>query len=158
MAILREMWRVADANGKYPLRKNSQLKRTAKVEVKQARGSSGRFEGYTASSSLILYAEEYAVYLDRGRPARFGKKVPHDALLDFIKNRNLRGRDKKTGKFMEANRFAWILQNAIYKNGIRGRHFIQPAFDLGAELVDIYLNNQLLDAMCFELDRTLTAL
>jgi len=170
-AILAEMFRLVDANGKYPLRSNSKLKRTARVDVKQGRGAGGQFEGYTANSALQLYAEEYAVYLDSGRK-RFAKKVPITAILEFIKNRNLRLRDRKTGRYarktvtlkgrdgaepMTVNQLAFIIQNAIYKNGIRGRHFIQPAFDLGQNLVEIYLDNQLLDGLCYELERRLFA-
>ncbi|MDF7810761.1 hypothetical protein [Hymenobacter sp. YC55] len=168
-AIRAELLRLADANGKYPLRSNSKLKQTARVEVTQGRGTSGRFEGYTANSALQLYAEEYAVYLDAGRKP-FTKKVPIAALVQFIKNRNLRLRDRQTGRFsrkrvtlkgkdgapnVSVNQLAFMIQNAIYKNGIRGRHFIQPAFDLGQNLVEIYLDNQLLDSISYQLDRQL---
>lgn len=170
-AIRAEMFRLADANGKYPLRSNSKLKKTARVEVTQGRGSSGRFEGYTANSALQLYAEEYAVYLDSGRK-KFAKKVPISALVEFIKNRNLRLRDRTTGRYSRkrvtlkgrngapntsVNQLAFMIQNAIFKNGLRGRHFIQPAFDLGQNLVDIYLDNQLLDSLTYQLDRQLLA-
>jgi hypothetical protein len=152
--MLAEAWRLLDANARFPQRKNSKLKRTAKAVVQQGRGASGRFEGYTASSSLQVYMEEYAQKLDAGR-APGGKKVPLSALLDFIKNRNLRGRDKKTGKYTDANRLAWIIQNAIYRNGIRGRHFLAGAWDLAQQLTDIYINNQLLDGLTLELEQTL---
>ncbi|MDF7810657.1 hypothetical protein [Hymenobacter sp. YC55] len=82
--------------------------------------------------------------MDLGRKL-LAKKVPLSALLTFIKQRNLQGRNKKSGKFIERNRLAFMIQNAIYRNDIRGRHFIEPAFAIGQELTDIYLNNQLLD-------------
>ncbi|TGE08261.1 hypothetical protein [Hymenobacter fodinae] len=153
-AIRAEMIRLADSNGKYPLRDNSKLKRTLRVEVTQGRAASGRFEGYTANAQLQLYAQDYAQWLDRGRKPHT-KKVPIAALLQFIKDRRLRWKHKKTGRFLTANTMAFLIQSAIYKRGIRGRNFIQPAYDVGENLVDIYLNNQLLDGLTYELDRQL---
>lgn len=157
-AVRKELLRGANENGRYTLRTNSALAKSLRVEVTQGRGASGRFEGYTANSALQLYAKDYAVYLDAGRK-KFAKKVPISALLLFIKQRGIgqaRGKGGRYGKrSISANQLAFMIQNAIYKNGIRGRHFIQPAFDVGQNLVDIYLNNQLLDSMSYELDRTL---
>ena len=156
-AIRTEMLRLANENGKYPLRADSKLAKTMRVEVKQGRASSGRFEGYTANSALRLYAQEYAVYLDHGRKP-FTKRVPREAIIEFIKNRRLKWKDKKSGRFLSNNTMAFLIQNAIYKRGIRGRHFIQPGFDLGQHLIDLYLDNQLLDSLTYELERTLFSL
>lgn len=170
-AIRVELLRGANENGKYPLRAGSPLAASLRVEVAQARGAGGRFAGYTADSSLTLYAKDYAVWLDSGRKA-FAKKVPIQAIIKFIKDRGLKLRDKKSGRFagkritlkgrngapdVSTNQLAFMIQNAIYKRGISGRHFIQPAFDVGQNLVDIYLDNQLLDGMTYELDRQLQA-
>lgn len=170
-AIRAELLRGANENGKYPLRLGSPLAASLRVEVAQARSASGQFAGYTASSALTLYAKEYAVWLDSGRKP-FTKKVPITAIIKFIKDRGLRLRDRTTGRFagkritlksrnggadIQTNQLAFMIQNAIYKNGIRGRHFIQPAFDVGQNLVDIYLDNQLLDGLTYELDRQLQA-
>jgi hypothetical protein len=159
-AVMREMKRGLNENGKYPLRRNSELAKSLRVEVAQGRGSGGRFEGYTANSALTLYAKDYAVWLDSGRRPGV-KKVPISALLLFIKQRGLGQARAARGRFgkrtVSANQLAFMIQNAIYKNGIRGRHFIQPAFDLGQNLVDIYLDNQLLDGLTYELDRQLQA-
>lgn len=157
-AIAREMVRLLNTNGRYPLRANSALAKQLlsgdAVRVRQARSSGGQFAGYTADSALDLFALDYAQWLNTGRKP-LARKVPISALLTFIKQRNLRGRDKKSGRFLESNRLAFMIQNAIYKNGIRGRHFIEPAFALGQELVDVYLNNQLLDGLTYELEQTL---
>jgi hypothetical protein len=170
-AIRRELLRGANENGKYPLRANSPLAASLRVDVSQARGAGGRFAGYTADSALTLYAKDYAQWLDSGRKP-FTKKVPIRAIIQFIKNRGLKLRDRQTGRFagkritlkgrnggadIQTNQLAFMIQNAIYKNGIRGRHFIQPAFDLGQNLVEIYLDNQLLDGLTYELDRQLQA-
>ncbi len=159
-AVLREMLRLANENGRAPLRTNSKLAKSLRVEVRQGRASSGRFEGFTANASLQLYAAEYAEYLDRGRKP-FTKKVPISALLLFIKQRGIGqqrgGRGRFAQRTISALGLAFAIQNAIYRNGIRGRHFIQPAFDLGQNLVEIYLDNQLLDGLTYELDRQLLA-
>ena len=156
-AIRVEMLRLANENGKYPLRSDSKLARTLRAEVVQGRAASGRFEGYTANTELRVYAESYAVYLDSGRKA-FAKKVPLAALLQFIKNRRLRWKDKQSGRFLSANTMAFLIQSAIYRRGIAGRNFLQPAWEMGQQLVDIYLDTELLDGLAYELDRTILSL
>ena len=170
MAVAREIVRLLDQNGRQPLRANSTLKRQLlsgeAIKVKQGRGTSGRYEGYTASSSLELYALDYLQYLESGRK-KFAKRVPLSAILKFIKDRNLVLRDKTTGRFtrsrvklkgrngapgMSVNRLAFMIQNAIYKNGIKARPVLAAAFALGQDLTDLYLNNGLLDAMTLEIE------
>jgi hypothetical protein len=149
-AVAREIVRLLSANSRYPLRKNSalaqQLLSGQAVQVVQGRGAGGRFEGYTANASISLMALDYLQWVDTGR-APGGKKVPLAALLQFIKNRGLGQARGKGGKFG-----AFAIQNAIYKNGIRGRHVLVPAFVLGQDLTDVYLNNGLLDAMTLEIE------
>lgn len=162
LAIAREMVRLLNENGRYPLRKNSalaaQLLSGDAVKVTQGRGNAGRFEGYTANSQLELFALDYAEWVDSGRKPG-GKKVPLSAIILFIKQRGIGQARAKNGRYGERsiglNRLAWMIQTAIYKNGIRGRHFIEPAFALGQELIDIYLNNQLLDGLTYELEQQL---
>lgn len=173
LAIAREMVRLLDASGRQPLRANSTLKKQLlsgeAVKVKQGRKRTGRFEGYTASSSLTLYALDYLQWVDSGRK-KFAKRVPLSAILKFIKDRNLILRDKQTGRFsrsrvklkgrdgapgVSVNRLAFMIQNAIYRHGIKARPVILPAFALGQELTDIYLNEQLLDGIAYELEHQL---
>lgn len=155
-AMRVEMLRAANENGKHPLRTNSALAKSLKVEVRQGRNASGQFSGYTASSELRLYALDYAEYLDRGRKP-FTKKVPISALLLFIKQRGIGQQRKKSGRFgtrtISANSLAFAIQNAIFKNGIRGRHFLKAGLDLGQHLVDIYLDEKMLDGICYDLDK-----
>ncbi len=173
LAVAREIVRLLDESGRQPLRNGSALKRQLlsgeAVKVTQGRGASGRFEGYTANASLTLFALDYLQWVDSGRKP-FAKKVPLSAIIQFIKNRGLKYRDKQSGRFTRSrvrlkakegreaqsvNKLAFLIQNAIYRNGIRARPVILPAFALGQELVDIYLNNQLLDAITYELDQRL---
>jgi len=163
-AIIQHIYFVLES-GRYPLdRRNSALLKSLKAKVAQGRGAGGRFEGFTVNSSLELYALDYLEYLDRGRP-RFTKRVPIDALLVWIRKKRIGQpgrsasgrfqprRSQSTGRRISANQLAYAIQTSIYRNGIRGRHFLTPAFDHGQELLDIYLNNQLLDDATVELDR-----
>jgi len=169
-AIIQHMLFTLENKGRYPLDRNkSKLLKSFKAEVQQGRNSKGRFEGFTPNAQLTIYAEKYAEWLDRGRKP-FTKRVPISAILEFIKKRNLRLRDRKTGRFQrkrwrgrnrDTGRFesinvlAFMIQNSIYKKGIQGRNFIQPGFDEGQRLVELYLDTELLDDITYELDRTL---
>lgn len=159
-AICRELVRLLNESGRYPLRTNSalakQLLSSEAVRVNQARSASGRFAGYTADSSVTIVAQDYLQWVDTGRRPG-AKKIPIEALLLFIKQRGIgqmRGTGGKFGKrTISANSLAFAIQTAIFKNGIKGRHVLEPAFTLGQELTDIYLNNGLLDSMTLEIDQ-----
>jgi len=151
-AILGEMVRILDNGPHGGLRKNSALRKqllsAAAAQVTQQRGAGGRFGTY----GLTLIAQDYLQWLDTGRKPG-GKKVPIAALIQFVKNRQLnRG---KNGRFTGAasiNAIAYAIQNSIYKFGIQGRHFINPAYALGAEVLDKLLDENALDNMCRTLD------
>jgi hypothetical protein len=157
-AIVREMLRGLNENGKYPLRRNSALVKSLRVEVTQGRGAGGRFEGYTANSALALYAKDYAVYLDAGRRPG-GKKVPISALLQFIKNRGIGQARGKNGRFgarsISANQLAWMIQNSIYVNGLKGRSFIAPALKLGSTMLELHLDTEMINSLTMELEKSL---
>ena len=147
-AIIQHIYFVLES-GRYPLnRRTSPLLKSLQAKVGQQRDAGGRF---TAQASLELYALDYLEYLDRGRP-KFTKKVPLDAILKWMRKRKIFNRNSG-GQFKSANQLAFIIQNSIYRNGIRGRNFLQPAFDEGQRLMDIYLNNDLLSDLTYELDQ-----
>jgi hypothetical protein len=156
-ALIQHIYFVLES-GKYPLnRRSSALLKSLRVEVRQGRDAGGRFEGFTANSSLELYALDYLEYLDRGRP-RFVKKVPLDALIAWLRKRTIGQNRQRNGRYgkrtVKLNQLAFIIQNSIYRNGIRGRNFLAPAFDEAQNLLDIYVNSQLLDDVTMELTRT----
>ena len=71
---------------------------------------------------LQVLMEDYAKYVQAGRLS--GKKeVPIKSLLEWIKYRNLRGRNKK-GRFISNLSFAFAIQANIKKYGIRPANFI----------------------------------
>ena len=90
--------------------------------------------------SMIRYAE----YVNSGRAS--GKKlVPINALIDWIKARHLKGRDKKTGRFISNESFAWGIRKNIEKFGIR------PNGQQGRGFIDIAVNKFLTDKHLDEL-------
>lgn len=147
-AIIEHIYTVLES-GRYPLnRRSSALLQSLQARVGQQRDAGGRF---TAQASLELYALDYLEFLDRGR-AKFTKKVPLDAILKWMRKRKIFNRGQG-GRFKSANQLAFIIQNSIYRNGIRGRNFLAAAFDEGQRLMDIYLNNDLLSDLTYELDQ-----
>lgn len=152
-AVCLEMVRQLD-NGPYGgLRKNSALRKqllsAAAVQVSQQRGAGGQF----GNLGLQIIAQDYLQWLDTGRKPG-GKKVPISALIKFVRQRGLnRG---KNGRFTGAasiNSIAWAIQRSIWLHGIKGRHFIDPAWALGAEVLDRLLDESALDIMSRELDQ-----
>lgn len=150
-AIVLEMLRILE-NGPYGgLRKNSALRKqllsAGATQVAQQRSSGGKFGTY----GLTIVAQDYLQWLDTGRKPG-GKKVPIEALIKFVKQRGLnRG---KNGRFTGAasiNSIAWAIQRSIWLHGIKGRHFIDPAYALGAEVLDRLLDENALDIMSREL-------
>lgn len=76
-------------------------------------------ENQTVLQVIML---EYAQFVQSGRTP--GKKfVPIKPLLEWIKERNLKGRDKK-GRFIKNLSFAFAIQKNINKYGIRPSNFI----------------------------------
>jgi hypothetical protein len=159
-AIIHHIYFVLES-GKYPLDRNSSaLLKSLQARVSQVRDARGRF---TSTPSLELYALEYLAYLDRGRP-KFTKRVPLDALLIWIRKkrlglpgRNAQGRyqarrSRSTGRRISANQLAFAIQTSIYKRGIRGRNFLKPAFAIGENLMEIYLDRDALDDVTRDLD------
>jgi hypothetical protein len=78
-------------------------------------------------SILQVIMIEYAEYVQQGR--KKGKKgVPIQPLLLWIKERNLKGRDKK-GRFITNLSLAYAIQSGIKKHGIRPANFIDVSIE-----------------------------
>lgn len=91
---------------------------------------------------------QYGQYVESGRAA--GKRMPPvNAIIKWIKSRHLQGRDKKTGKFITHESFAWGIRKNIQKFGIRPNGnpgdtgFIDYAFNqfINDPKLDELLNN-----------------
>jgi hypothetical protein len=77
---------------------------------------------------IQVLAEQYSQWVQSGRlPGKKG--VPISAIENWIKSRNLQGRDKK-GKFIKRRSFAFAIQNNIKKFGIRPSNFLDVALEM----------------------------
>ena len=90
------------------------------VEVKQTTNSRDL-------QVLQVLMIDYAQYVQAGR-RRDKKGVPISSLLQWIKERGLKGRDKK-GRYMTNKSFAFAIQKNITKYGIRPANFIDISIE-----------------------------
>ena len=94
------------------------------------------------NNALQIMMADYAEYVQQGR--RPGKgNVPIKSLLDWIKERKLKGRDKK-GKFISNLSFAFAIQKNIKRYGIRASNFID--FSIEKLLKDTRIEQIILEA------------
>lgn len=84
--------------------------------------------------ALIQY-QDYFNNVNRGRKAGV-KRVPLNALMEWIKVRGLKGRDKK-GRFMSTTNLAWAIQTNIFKYGVRPANI----YDAGITDLEAYFDN-----------------
>ena len=83
--------------------------------------------GNNSKQSLQVIMVDYAQYVQAGRrPGKAG--VPIKSLLEWIKDRKLKGRNKK-GQFISNESFAFAIQTNIKKFGIRPAPFLDVALD-----------------------------
>ena len=64
----------------------------------------------------------------QGSPFKFGSKMPpRQPLIQWIKNKPLKGRNKK-GRFITNESFGFLLQRAIYQRGLERTQFFTRPF------------------------------
>jgi hypothetical protein len=93
------------------------LARSVEVQVQQK-------NDYTLIQVLM---EEYGQWVQSGRMAGKGF-VPVGSLMRWIKQRGLKGRDKK-GRYMTDKSFAYAIQKNINKFGIRPANFLDISIE-----------------------------
>jgi hypothetical protein len=71
--------------------------------------------------------EDYGKYVDQGRKA--GKYVPIEPLMKWIKDKGIKGRDKK-GKFISTESLAFAISASKKKFNIRPTNFIKTSDEL----------------------------
>ena len=76
---------------------------------------------------LQVLMEEYGQWVQSGRMAGKGF-VPVGSLMKWIKQRGLKGRDKK-GRYMTDKSFAYAIQKNINKFGIRPANFLDVSIE-----------------------------
>lgn len=83
----------------------------------------------TQKDMYEIIANNYMGYVSEGRK-RNVKKVPITDLIKWIKKYNINTRGRS------ANSTAFAIQNAIYKNGIKGKKFIDPIIDVTTDMIN----------------------
>ena len=88
-------------------------------------------------NAWILVANNYFKWVDSGRRPRV-KKVPVEALIKWIKKKNIRPRPGQT-----INSLAFAIQNSIYKIGIKAKKFIDPMIGASLDIISEYISEDL---------------
>ena len=136
---------VQQARSKLSKGKNNaskQLYNSLNYDIKQNRSSGGQFAtGYNAE----FYMEEYGAYQDLGvhgakssyienrkSPFRYTAKQPPTKAFDkWIKTKGIKGRDKKTGRFITDQSLKFLIARSIKNKGIRATLFFTKPFEAG---------------------------
>lgn len=91
--------------------------------------------------TITFFMEEYGKFVDKGvngidenngAPFSYkksGKKPPANVFEKWSRTRGIRGRDKKTGKFITRKSLAFAIREHVYKNGIKPTLFFTKSFE-----------------------------
>lgn len=85
------------------------------------------FEVKTNYTAITFLANDYFENVVRGRRP-FGRKIPIERLLDWIRRYNI------SAKGMTTNQLAFAIQTNVYKYGIDGKHFDET---IASNMLDI---------------------
>jgi hypothetical protein len=136
-----------------------QVVNRAKANLGKAKGGSTklaqtiRFEVKPDSDGFVVkfYMADYGTFLDKGvsgnkkkqsyknyenqtesSPYSYTtKQPPPDILAKWISKKGLKGRDKKTGRFISHKSLAFIIGRKIKRDGIKSLSFFQKPLGLG---------------------------
>jgi hypothetical protein len=78
------------------------------------------------SISIGITAEKYLAVVDGGR-RKGAKPPPSGAILSWMKVKSIKGRDKKTGKFISQKSAAFLIARSIGRNGIKPTFVIKKS-------------------------------
>ena len=135
------------------------IEKYAKYVIQQSRSnlSKGRTNasrqlynslGYKIKGDIINFtSEDYGPFIDQGvrgknhdysqsknSPFKFKSKQPPSRVFDkWIKTKGIKGRDKKTGRFITNKSLSFLIARSIYKKGIRATMFFTKPFEAGFE-------------------------
>jgi hypothetical protein len=88
--------------------------------------------GFGLSKGLSIDLPDYADEMDRGRKP--GSYPPAAAILAWVKEYNIQARASGKSGRISTNQFVFLIQRAIYRNGIKARPFIANAQDFAEKL------------------------
>lgn len=91
------------------------------------------------SFSLSFFMNDYGKFIDKGvsgtekkynTPFRYkSKKPPAEVFITWSRVRNIKPRNPITGKFITNRSFGFIMQNHIFKKGIKPTEFFTKSFN-----------------------------
>lgn len=92
-----------------------------------------------------MIANDYYLYQSTGRRAG-ARKVPISDLITWIKEKGI--------GFGNINSLAFAIQTSIYKNGIKGKNYIDPVEEVVADTSEVKLADGLEEALLEAIDKT----
>jgi len=97
-------------------------------------------QGTAGFDVIEISMAEYGQFVQSGRRPGL-KGVPISVIEKWIKQRKLKGRDQKTGRYIKDRSFAFAIQKNIMKFGIRPSNFLDVAIE------DIMSNKEIMDLL-----------
>ena len=110
-------------------------------------------EWTTQNGTFVMLANDYYEYVSTGRRPR-ARKVPIMPLIQWIKDKRIKGRSRTTGRFITNNSLAFAIQTSIYKTGIKGKNYINEVEEVVADLSEIRMADGLEQLLLTEIDKT----
>ena len=89
------------------------------------------------NDAFMLIANDYFQWVNSGRRPR-ARKVPVTALLKWMKKKNIVPQKGQT-----YNQVAFAIQNAIYKQGIKSRNYVNPIIGVTLDILEVFIADQL---------------
>jgi hypothetical protein len=86
---------------------------------------------------FMLIANDYFQWVNSGRRPR-ARKVPVEALIKWMKRKNI-----VPSKGQTYNGLAFVIQNSIYKVGIKARKFTDPIIGQTLDILENYIADSL---------------
>jgi len=107
--------------------------------------------GYTIKDTSVKFEGDYygqfvdkgvrgaeSYYADEGTassPFKYKSEMPPPKAFEkWIRQKGIKGRDKKTGRFITNKSLSFLIARSIYKKGIRATLFFTKPFEKGQEL------------------------
>ena len=141
--------RYLESFGKYVVKQSKTILSKKKKNVTKRLYNSIKFE--VTKDSVKFFMLDYGSFIDKGvsgnkkiqefitydgrrveSPYKYKSKMPPPNILSkWISNRRIKGRDKKSGRFISNLSLAYIFARKIKKDGIKGIGFFQRPLQLG---------------------------
>lgn len=99
---------------------------------------------------FILIANDYFEYVSTGRRPR-ARKVPVEDIIKWMKKKGIAPTQGKT-----YNQVAFAIVDAIYKNGIKAKNYMNPVIDVTTTLTAEELAEQLSEDIATQIAEDLT--